>query len=436
MSNYTVVILGRPNVGKSTLFNRFLGRKKSIVAPIEGVTRDRIYGKVEWLNKEFDLVDTGGYLPKSENLIDQKVKLQTEIASSQADILLLVVDGRASITASDRSLAKMMKVTGKPSVLVINKIDTLENEIHTYDFYELGLNKQVSISAQNGRQVGLLLDEIYSFLPDKLSNNDKSEATSFAIVGMPNVGKSSLMNTLLNENKSIVTNIAGTTRDSVDSYLTYFKNAIRVIDTAGLRKKSKVDDSIEFYSNVRTFRVINDCDIAAVLIDAEKGFNNQDKNIIRYVIDQGKGLIIIVNKWDLIEKDTDTMKEMKKDIIFDYPYLQHYPIIFISIKEKFRINEVLKNVLDVSIRNKQKLKTSQLNLLLEAIVKNYPPPANKGKEVKLKYITQVSNSPIVFKIFVNHPSLISVQYKRYLDNQLRKELNLKGLPVIISFKKK
>ena len=229
MSNYTVVILGRPNVGKSTLFNRFLGRKKSIVAPIEGVTRDRIYGKVEWLNKEFDLVDTGGYLPKSENLIDQKVKLQTEIASSQADILLLVVDGRASITASDRSLAEMMKVTGKPSVLVINKIDTLENEIHTYDFYELGLNKQVSISAQNGRQVGLLLDEIYSLLPDKLLNNDKSEATSFAIVGMPNVGKSSLMNTLLNENKSIVTNIAGTTRDSVDSYLTYFKNIIRVI---------------------------------------------------------------------------------------------------------------------------------------------------------------------------------------------------------------
>ena len=436
MSNTTVVILGRPNVGKSTLFNRLLGKRKSIVAPIEGVTRDRIYSKIEWLDKEFILIDTGGYLPKSTNLIDKKVKLQTEIASEQADILLLIVDGKSSITASDRSLAQMLQVSGKPAALEINIIDNPENEINAFDFYELGITNQICISAQNGRQVGLLLDQIYSFLPDESSITNTKESISFAIAGMPNVGKSCLMNILLNENKSIVTDVAGTTRDSIDSYLSYFKKTIRIIDTAGLRKKSKIDDSIEFYSNLRTLRVINDCDIAAVLIDADKGFNNQDKNIIRYVIDQGKGLMIVINKWDLIKKETNTMKEIKEDIICEYPYLQHYPIIFISIKEKFRVNEVLKNVLDISKRNKQNIKTSALNVLLDNILKYYPPPANKGKEVKLKYITQVSKSPISFAIFANHPNLISVEYRRYLDNQIRKELNLTGLPVKILIKKK
>ena len=436
MSNSTVVILGRPNVGKSTLFNRFYGKRKSIVAPIEGVTRDRIYAKVEWLDKEFNLIDTGGYLPKSENLIEKKVKLQTEIASEQADILLLVIDGRSNITSSDRSLAQMVKITGKPCILVVNKIDSLDNEIDSFDFYELGLDKHICISAQNGRQIGLLLDEIYSFLPQSHSILDNKETISFAIVGMPNVGKSSLMNILLNEDKSIVTSIAGTTRDSIDSVLLYFKHKIRIIDTAGLRKKSKVDDAIEFYSNVRTYRVIDECDIAAVLIDASKGFNNQDKSIIRYIIDQGKGLIIIVNKWDLIDKETNTMKEIKEDMVFEYPYLQHYPIIFISIKENFRVSEVLKNVLEISDRKNQEIKTSSLNVLLENIVKYYPPPSNKGKEIKLKYITQVGSRPISFTIFANHPNLITTQYKRYLDNQLRKELNLQGLPVKISFKKK
>ena len=434
--NTTIAILGRPNVGKSTLFNRLLGQRKSIVAPIEGVTRDRIYAKVEWLDKEFNLIDTGGYLPKSENLIDKKVKLQSEIASEQADILMLVVDGRSEITSSDRALAKMIKKTGKPCLLVINKVDNPENEINTFDFYELGINKQVCISAHNGRQIGVLLDEISLLLPNVVKKNINEKSISFAIIGMPNVGKSSLMNTLINENKSIVTNIAGTTRDSIDSYLTYFKNSIRIIDTAGLRKKSKIDDSLEFYSNVRTLRVIDECDIAAVLIDINKGFNNQDKNIIRYVIDQGRGLIIVINKWDLVSKQTNTMKDIKEDMIYEYPYLKHYPIIFISVKEKFRINDVLKNVLEISNKTKNKIKTSELNTLLEKITKYYPPPAVKGKEIKLNYITQVSQSPVVFNIFVNHPALIPIQYTRYLDNQLRTELDLKGLPIKISFKKK
>lgn len=434
--NTTIAILGRPNVGKSTLFNRLLGQRKSIVAPIEGVTRDRIYAKVEWLDKEFNLIDTGGYLPKSENLIDKKVKLQSEIASEQADILMLVVDGRSEITSSDRALAKMIKITGKPCLLVINKVDNPENEINTFDFYELGINKQVCISAHNGRQIGVLLDEISLLLPKVVKKNINEKSISFAIIGMPNVGKSSLMNTLINENKSIVTNIAGTTRDSIDSYLTYFKNSIRIIDTAGLRKKSKIDDSLEFYSNVRTLRVIDECDIAAVLIDINKGFNNQDKNIIRYVVDQGRGLIVVINKWDLVSKQTNTMKDIKEDMIYEYPYLKHYPIIFISVKEKFRINDVLKNVLEISNKTKNKIKTSDLNILLEKIIKYYPPPAVKGKEIKLNYITQVSQTPVVFNIFVNHPTLIPIQYKRYLDNQLRTELDLKGLPIKISFKKK
>ena len=437
MNEPTIAILGRPNVGKSTLFNRLVGKRHSIVSPQEGVTRDRIYSKIEWLNKFYNLIDTGGYIPKATDPISKQVTFQAEIARDEADLILFVVDGRDDITSTDRLLADVIKKSGNPCILVVNKIDMLKNEELVHNFYELGINSILGISAQSGRQVGLLLDEIVESLPEINKDTLPDNLINFSIVGMPNVGKSSLMNYILDEDKSIVTNIAGTTRDSVDSYIKYFKNDIRIIDTAGLRKKSKIDDSIEFYSNIRTFKVIDESDVVAVLIDVNKGFDNQDKNILRYVIDQGKGLIIIINKWDLIEdKDTNTMRDLTDDIIYDYPNLGHYPIQFISIKNNYRVGEVLKNMLGVYKRRKNKISTSKLNIILEKIKRHYSPPSIKGKEIKLNYITQVSIEPPLFVIFSNHPDLITESYKRYIENKIREESDFFGVPILVSYRKK
>ena len=436
MQEPTIAILGRPNVGKSTLFNRLVGKRKSIVSPEEGVTRDRIYSKIEWLNKKYNLIDTGGYIPKTKDVIAKQVTFQSEIARNEADLILLVVDGRNDITSTDRLLTEAIKKSNKPCILVINKVDTLESETSTYQFYELAINNYVYVSAQNGRQIGLLLDEIVSVIPNHDINDNLEEFINFSIVGMPNVGKSSLMNYLLNEDKSIVTNIAGTTRDSVDSYIKYFKRDVRIIDTAGLRRRSKVSDSIEFYSNLRTFRVIEESDVVAVLIDARKGFDGQDKSIIRSIIDAGKGLIIIVNKWDLIDdKQTNTMRDIADDMIYDFPSLAYYPIKFISIKNNFRVGEVLKNALEIYEKRNLRISVSNLNKILSDIVCHYLPPSSKGKNIKLKYIAQVSTAPPLFAVFSNYPDLIGESYRRYVENQLRKSIDLMGVPIRISFRK-
>ena len=436
MSEPTIAILGRPNVGKSTLFNRLVGKRKSIVSPEEGVTRDRIYEKIEWLNKKYSLIDTGGYIPKTKDVISKQVTFQAEIARNEADLILLVVDGREDLTSTDRSLADIINKSSKPCILVINKVDNLKNESLTYHFYELGIEKQVHISAQSGRQVGLLLDKISESNLFHDTNNRFENFINFSIVGMPNVGKSSLMNYILNENKSIVTDIAGTTRDSVDSYIKFYKKNIRIIDTAGLRRRSKVSDSIEFYSNLRTFKVIDESDVTAILIDAQKGFDNQDKNLIRYVIDKGKGLLIVLNKWDLIDdKQTNTMRDIAEDIRYDFPALSNFPIQFISIKNNFRVGEVLRIVLDIEKKRKIKISTPDLNNLLKSIISHYPPPSTKGKEIKLKYIVQVSTSPPLFAIFSNHPNLIGISYKRYIENQIREFFDFEGVPIRISFRK-
>ena len=436
-SEPTIAILGRPNVGKSTLFNRLVGKRHSIVSHQEGVTRDRIYSKIEWLGKQYNLIDTGGYIPKSKDIISKQVLLQSEIARDEAHLILFVVDGRDEITSSDRLLADVIIKSNKPCILVINKIDHLKNEDLSYNFYELGFSEHVPLSAQSGRQVGLLLDKIESLIPNESTENIFDNLINFSIVGMPNVGKSSLMNYILDDQKSIVTNIAGTTRDSVDSYIQYFKRDIRIIDTAGLRRRSKVDDSIEFYSNLRTFKVIDESDVSAVLIDAGKGFDNQDKNIIRYIIDKGKGLLVIINKWDLItDKDTNRMRDIKDDMIHEYSNLQHYPIQFISIKNNFKVGEVLKNILKIYDKRRLKISTSKLNTTLKSIVSHYPPPSTKGKAIKLNYITQVSTSPPLIVIFSNFPDLIGESYKRYLGNQIRKIFDFNGVPIRISFRKK
>jgi len=435
MANPTIAILGKPNVGKSTLFNRLIGSGHSIVSPEEGVTRDRVYGRFDWQGRDFNLIDTGGYIPDSEDVIESHVRFQAEIAAQEADLVILLVDGRSRITSSDQYLARQIQKSEKPYVLAVNKIDELKMEDSTMDFYELGLGDFFMLSAQNNRSVGDLLDGVIEKLPEKIFKEDNvKDCVNLAIVGMPNVGKSSLMNELLQEEKSIVTPIAGTTRDSIDSFLRYNKKNIRIIDTAGLRKKSKITGDIEFYSTVRTFRVINDCDVSAVLIDADKGFNNQDKDIIRYVIDSGKGLIIIVNKWDLLEKNTDTSREYRQDIIDQYPVLAYYPILFISVAHNLRVREVLKTTLKVFNERQRKLKTPELNEFIKKAMGYHSPPVVKGKNITIKYGAQVHHSPPIFALFSNHPQSIPIQYKRYLENSLRDNFGFEGVPIKISFR--
>ena len=333
MKKPTIVIIGKPNVGKSTLFNRLIGQSKSIVSPLEGVTRDRVYGTFEWLNRYYELIDTGGYIPKNKDSLNDEIKLQAEIAKNSSDLILFIIDGKKDISINDQILASNIKKSNKPYILVINKVDKLNQEEEKYKYYDLGMGNPICVSAESGRQFGNLLDEITDMIGSDIFAEESIKIDmSLAIIGMPNVGKSSFVNKILNEKKSIVSDLAGTTRDSIDSIIKYFKQNIRLIDTAGLRKKTKINDAIEFYSTVRTNRSIEECDVAAILIDASKGFHGQDKNIIKYTIERGKGVVIVVNKWDLIEKDTYTMKHFIEEIHFSMPELRYYPIIFISIK--------------------------------------------------------------------------------------------------------
>ena len=437
MGNFTVAILGRPNVGKSTLFNRLVGSRKSIVSPIEGVTRDRIYSSFEWVGYNLNLIDTGGFLPKENDVMNKHIQEQARVAIKDADLIIFLVDGQSDITSSDRVLSDMVKKAQRESVLVVNKIDSLSMNDNINIFFELGLGDPIPISASHGRNVGEMLDILVSKLPhlDKKEINNKNDI-NLAIVGMPNVGKSSLMNALLKEEKSIVTNIAGTTRDSVDSYINYFGKSIRIIDTAGLRKRAKVNDDIEFYSAIRTNKVIVECDIAVLMVDADKGFDKQDKDIIRNIIKLGKGLIIAINKWDLIEKDGSTMNDLIKDIHYSYSATKHFPILFISVKNNLRLQNILDTALKIHNRLVAKVSTPSLNELIQKIIKNNPPPAVKGKHLKIKYIAQPRHSPPIFAIFMNHPNLVPISYKRYIENSLRRELDLEGVPIKISFRKK
>tara|TARA_B100000029_G_scaffold477758_1_gene523161 strand:+ start:3171 stop:4487 length:1317 start_codon:yes stop_codon:yes gene_type:complete len=431
----TISILGKPNVGKSTLFNRLVGKKQSIVSSVAGVTRDRVYGKFEWLNKEYHLIDTGGYIHDSTDTIDKQVNFQAAIAKNTSDVIIFMVDGSESLSSNDLTLSKIIKKSGKPCILVLNKIDSISSEVNSYEFYELGFEDLICTSAQNGRQIGLLLDKIDELdLHRDILNVENEDIINLAIVGMPNVGKSSLMNSIIKEDKSIVTSVAGTTRDSVDSYINYFNKSLRIIDTAGLRKKSKMDDAIEFYSSLRSVRAIDESDVVALLIDAKKGITNYDKNIIKYIFSKGKGMLIVINKWDLIDKETNTMQNIKDDITYKFPVLNHYPIIFISIKNNFRIGNVLKNTLEIYKNRLMKISTKKLNEFLKKIISKKSPPAVNGKEIKIKYITQVHQAPPVFAIFTNFPDLIEESYKRYILNQILKEFGFYGVSVKISIR--
>lgn len=431
-----VAIVGRPNVGKSTLYNRFLQTRKAIVHESEGVTRDRTYAEVEWSGQYFTIIDTGGIMMDPRNTIEEGIREQALIATEEADLIIFLVDVRIGVTLLDDYIAKLLHRSGKPVLLVANKVDDERFSIDIYNFYSLGFGEPLEVSALSGRSAGDLLDAIIERLPKTSIKEEKKYDLKISILGMPNAGKSTIANTFLGENRHIVTNIPGTTRDSINSEMKYQGKKIMLVDTAGLRKKSKISDSIEFYSFVRTKRAIRESHVCILVVDVDKGFCSQDVRIVQEIHEQRKGLILAMNKWDLIEKDTHTATEYTKDMLYNFPVLNDIPIMFISATTKQRLFKVLDEAFLIKERMQQRIPTSKLNdFFIKAIDKN-PPAAIKGKYIKIKYVTQVLENPPLIAFFCNEPSLIMDNYKRYLESIFRKYYDFKGVPINFVFKKK
>lgn len=437
MSIAVIAIVGRPNVGKSTFFNRVLRQRKAIVDPQEGITRDRVYGETEWEGKRIGFIDTGGFIPEDMDVFNAAVREQAKLAMCEADMVALMVDGRENITSSDQVLAQVLRESGKPHILIVNKCDNMNQDKQIHNFHELGLEPILPMSALSGRLTGDIMEAIAikMNLKDRKIESDEHTDLNLAIIGMPNVGKSSLVNALLQKEQTIVTPIAGTTRDSIDTPLRWYGKKVILIDTAGLRKKSKVTDDVEYYSSVRAKRSISQCDVALVLMDAEKGFGKQDRFIVDQVMRAGKGLVFIVNKWDLIAKETNTMAETSESVKQQFPKLNDFPIMFISALTKQRVSNILKEVFIVYENFIQEISTNELNTFLEQAVKRRSVPAEKGKLVKIKFIKQVSSAPPLFAAYSNYPKLIPTHYKRFLENELRKAFNFNGVPIRFSYRK-
>jgi GTPase len=435
MSNI-VAIVGRPNVGKSTLFNRLVGYRKAIVQETSGVTRDRHYGRSEWNGKEFSVIDTGGYISGSEDIFEGEIRKQVMIAIQEASVIVFVLDIETGITDLDEAVADVLRRTKKPVILVANKMDNFDREADIYEFYQLGLGEVFGVSAVSGTGTGDLLDSIAaSFKEDKYA--DPLEGLPrFAIVGKPNVGKSSLINALIGEDRNIVTNISGTTRDSIDTHFKSFGHNLVLVDTAGIRKKAKVHEDIEFYSVMRSIRTIENCDVCLFMIDAQDGIESQDMSIFSIIEKNNKGLVVLINKWDLVEKDQNTMKAFEEMIKQKLAPFTDLPIIFISAINKQRIHKVLEEAMEVYHNRTQKVPTSKLNDILLPIIENYPPPSLKGKYIKIKFITQLPTHSPSFAFFCNLPQYVKDPYKRFLENQLRQHFNFKGVPLRLFFRKK
>ena len=438
MAKPLIAIVGRPNVRKSTFFNRLLSQRQAIVDAQEGITRDRIYGEMEWCAHPLKFIDTGGYIPEDFDIFNAAVREQAQEAMAESDLVLFMVDGKQGPTSSDQALAQYVRESGKPYILAVNKCDGYKTDNLIHQFHEFGLEFPMAISALNGRQTGDLLDAILKKLnlTEPPSETDEEKGLRLAIVGMPNVGKSSLTNALLQKERTIVTPIAGTTRDAIDAHIKWYGKDTTLVDTAGLRKLAKIKDKIEFYSIVRTQNAIDSANVVLVLIDAEKGFGKQDKSIVDFVMDKGKGLIFVVNKWDLVEKETYTMKEFKEEIRYQFKALDHYPLLFISALTKQRIHKVLETAWAVYDRSQNLVSTNKLNDALDRIISKNPPSAEQGKVVRIKYATQVSRNPAVIALYVNHPKLVKTSYQRYMENQLRQHFDFNGIPVKLSFRKK
>lgn len=434
-----VAVVGRPNVGKSTLFNRLVGDRKAIVDDVSGVTRDRHYGKCEWTGYEFTVVDTGGFVPDSRDIFEKEIASQVLIAIREADVLIFMVDGTAGVTDVDKEFAQVVRKSGKPVFVAVNKTDNSQRIDNMHAFYALGFDHIFPIAAISGFGSGELLDEVVKLLDG--AGEEETEAAAalpkIAMIGRPNVGKSSLCNALLGVERNIVTDIPGTTRDSINTHYNYYGKDFVLIDTAGIRKKGKVNEDIEFYSVMRSIKAIEESDVVMLLIDAKDGLESQDVNLFHLAQKNGKGIVIVVNKWDLIEgKETNTAKSYTEQIMKKIAPFTDVPVVFISALTKQRIFKAMELALEVHENLSKKVSTSKLNELLLPIIEKTPPPATKGKYVKIKYITQLPTKKVCFAFFCNLPQYVPESYKRFLENRLREHFNFKGVPIWIFFRKK
>ncbi len=436
MSKPILAIVGRPNVGKSTLFNKIAGRRISIVEDYPGVTRDRVYAEGEWLNRKFTMIDTGGLEPESKDIIVSQMKKQAEIAIELADVILFLVDAKDGITTADEEIAQLLRMTKKPILLVVNKSDKPVLPDSFYDFYTLGLGEPIAISSVNALNLGDLLDEVLKLFPEEEETADEEEMIKVAIIGKPNVGKSSLLNKIFGEERVIVSPIAGTTRESIDTEIEIEGKHYRFIDTAGIRKKKKIDENVERYSVLRSFTSIEHSDICLLLIDAVEGVTEQDKKIAGYAHEEGKGIIIVVNKWDTIEKDNSTFKNYTKEIKNELAFLNYAEVVFISALTGQRVDQIIKMIDYVHQNQTFRISTGLLNdIVNEAIMLNQP-PSDKGKRLKIYYVTQVGVKPPKFIVFVNSSDLAHFSYMRYLENKLRENFNFEGTPIVLSIREK
>ena len=437
MSKPIVAIIGKPNVGKSTFFNYLAGSRISIVEDTPGVTRDRVYAETNWRGRNFTLIDTGGIEPESEDIILSQMREQANLAIEMADVIIFLTDIKQGVTAADQEIALMLKKSGKPIVLVCNKADSYEKaKQDIYEFYNLGIGDPYPISAANALGIGDVLDAIYEHFPEKDADEDDEEVIKVAVIGKPNVGKSSLINKILGENRTIVSNIAGTKRDAIDSYFENDKGKYVLIDTAGIRKKNKVNERIEKYSVIRSLLAIERADVCLMMIDANEGVTEQDTKIAGEAHEAGKGVIIVVNKWDEIEKETGTLEKYKKEVYAKLAYLSYAPIIFISAKTGQRVDKLFDMINHVAKQNAMRISTSVLNQVINEAIAIVQPPTDKGKRLKILYGTQASNKPPTFVIFVNNKDLFHFSYERYLVNQIRKEFGLQGTPIRIIVREK
>ena len=437
MSKPMVAIIGKPNVGKSTFFNYIVGKRLSIVEDTPGVTRDRVYANSNWRGKDFTLIDTAGIEQETGDVIYFGMRQQANIAISIADVILFITDIKQGVTAADKEIAMMLKKSGKPVVLVCNKADNIgKTSDDIYEFYNLGLGDPMPVSATNALGIGDVLDEIYKYFPEENENENEDEIINVAIIGKPNVGKSSLVNTILGENRVIVSDVAGTTRDAIDSYFENETGKYNFIDTAGIRRKSKVDEAIEKFSVMRSLLAIERADVCLLMIDATEGVTEQDTKIAGEAHEAGKGIIIVINKWDEVEKTTGTLEKYKKEVYNKLAYLTYAPIIFISAKTGQRVDKLFGLIKKVANNNALRISTATLNQVINEAIATVQPPTDKGRRLKILYATQVTTKPPTFVIFVNSKELFHFSYERYLSNQIRSNFNLEGTPLRIIAREK